>query len=63
LRKEIERLPQAVRELRTEDAVREVVAELNRRIMEWLRVPSGPQVVVVPVNVDEVVARWRADRA
>ncbi|MGP4016195.1 J-domain-containing protein [Saccharopolyspora sp. 5N708] len=62
LRKEIERLPETVRELTTEQAVREVAAELNRRIVEYLRTPTGPQVAVGPVNVDDVVARWRAER-
>lgn len=66
LRKEIERLPADVRELRTEDEVREFVAKLNRRIAEWLRAPSGPEIpniVVRPVDVDDVLARWRDDRS
>lgn len=62
LRKEIERLPETVRGLTTEQAVRDVAADLNRRIVEYLRAPTGPQVAVGPVNVDDVVARWRADR-
>jgi Domain of unknown function (DUF1992) len=60
LRKEVERLPSTVGGLRSEQAVREVVDDLNRRIMDWLRIPSGPQVHLVPVNVDEVVEQWRA---
>jgi hypothetical protein len=62
LRKEVERLPSTVGSLRSEHAVREVVDSLNRRIMDWLRVPSGPQVHLVPVNVDEVVEQWHATR-
>jgi Domain of unknown function (DUF1992) len=62
LRKEIERLPETVRGLATERAVREVVADLNRRILEWVRAPVGPAVVVVPVDAEHVVARWREDR-
>jgi Domain of unknown function (DUF1992) len=62
LRKEIHDLPEKVRSLRTETAVRGAVAELNRRIMDWLRAPVGPQVTVVPVAADDVVARWRAER-
>ena len=57
LRREIERLPDAVAGLPDERTVREVVRELNRRIAQWLRAPVGP------VDVDAVVARWRADRA
>lgn len=60
LRREVERLPETVRELATEEQVRATVAELNRRIVDWLRVPSGPQVPVAPADVEEVVAGWRA---
>lgn len=62
LRAEIHRLPETVRPLRTEQAVRDAVAELNQRIMDWLRAPHGPQVVVTQVDVETVVARWRADQ-
>jgi hypothetical protein len=62
LRKEIERLPDTVRGLPTEQAVRDVVATLNQQIMEWLRAPSGPQVPVGPVDADDAVRQWRADR-
>ena len=62
LRKEIERLPETVRKLRSEEAVRDVVAELNQRILAEVRLPSGPPIPVAPVKVDAVVARWRDDR-
>nr|WP_280508258.1 DUF1992 domain-containing protein [Nocardia flavorosea] len=60
LRREVERLPETVRELATEEQVRATVAALNRRIVDWLRVPTGPQVPVAPADVEEVVAGWRA---
>jgi hypothetical protein len=63
LRKEIDRLPETVRGLRTEREVREVAARLNREIVEWLRAPAGPQIPVRPVSVDDVVERWRPERA
>lgn len=63
LRKEINQLPEAVRDLKAEEDVRETVAELNRRIMEHLRAPSGPNVPVGLVDVHETVQRWRAERA
>lgn len=63
LRKEIERLPDTVRDLRTEQAVRDVVAELNGQIRECLRLPSGPPVHLAPVDEEAVVERWRAARA
>jgi hypothetical protein len=63
LRREIDRLPGTVAELRSEKAVREVVEDLNRRIKDWIRYPSGPpQVVVVPVDADAVIDEWRQAR-
>ncbi|MGN9778898.1 DUF1992 domain-containing protein [Micromonospora sp. H33] len=62
LRRRIEQVPDEVRDLPTEEAVRGYVTALNRQIVAWLRTPTGPQVVVRPVNVDEVVRRWRAER-
>lgn len=62
LRKEVERLPETVRDLPTEDAVREVVRALNTRIAAWIRTPTGPRIAVGRVSVDDVVAQWRAQR-
>ncbi|MHA6627997.1 DnaJ family domain-containing protein [Pseudonocardia sichuanensis] len=62
LRKEAERLPDTVRELPTEQAVRGAVAELNRRIAEWLRAPSGPAVPVRLADADAIVEGWRRHR-
>lgn len=63
LRKEIERLPEEVADLPREQDVRELVADLNRRIAAWLRNPSGPRVHLSPVRVEDVVAQWRAARS
>ncbi|WP_430332126.1 DUF1992 domain-containing protein [Rhodococcus sp. ACT016] len=63
LRKDIERLPETVRSARTEREVRDEVARLNRRVAVWLRNPTGPQVPIRRVDPDEVVERWRTDRA
>ncbi|MFI7427875.1 DUF1992 domain-containing protein [Micromonospora sp. NPDC049836] len=62
LRRRVERLPDEVRDLPTEESVRAYVAELNTQIVSWLRTPTGPRVAVRPVNADETVRRWRADR-
>jgi hypothetical protein len=62
LRKEIERLPDTVRDLPTKQAVRDVVKNLNVRIVDWLRAPSGPLVPVRPVNAENVVEQWRSDQ-
>lgn len=63
LRKEIERLAETVEQMRSEEEVRSVVADLNRRIVEWRRVPVGPPIFVRLVNSDEMVARWRQAQA
>lgn len=62
LAKQIERLPEAVGRLSSEQAVREAVSELNREIAEHLRAPSGPHVPIRPVDADAVVERWRRGR-
>jgi hypothetical protein len=63
LRKEIERLAETAGEFRSEAEVREAAADLNRRIVEWRRIPLGPPVHVRLVNADDLVARWRAAQA
>ncbi|MGN9811650.1 DUF1992 domain-containing protein [Micromonospora sp. BQ11] len=62
LRRRAEQVPDEARDLPTEEAVRAYVAVLNREILAWLRNPSGPRVVVRPVNADEVVRGWRERR-
>ncbi|HKI40616.1 MAG TPA: DUF1992 domain-containing protein [Mycobacterium sp.] len=59
LRKEIERLTGTVGELRSEQEVRDVVADLNRRIIQWRRIPEGPPVYLPLVDADTLVSRWR----
>jgi DnaJ-like protein len=63
LRREIERLAETAGEFRSEQEVREAAADLNRRIVEWRRIPVGPPVHVRLVNADDLVARWRAARS
>lgn len=62
LRRKIEQVPAEVRDLPTEESVRTYVGDLNAQIIAWLRTPTGPQVVVRPVNVEETVQRWRSER-
>ncbi|WP_280236862.1 DUF1992 domain-containing protein [Nocardia cyriacigeorgica] len=62
LRREIEQIRETVRELDSEREVRAAVSELNQRIVRWVRVPTPPHVPIAPVDGDEVVAGWRADR-
>ena len=62
LRREIERLTEAVGGFRSEAEIREVAGDINRRIVEWRRIPVGPPIHVRLVNADDLVARWRAAR-
>ncbi|WP_024804710.1 DUF1992 domain-containing protein [Nocardia sp. BMG51109] len=62
LRRDLEHLPERVRQLRFERDVRELAEELNARIIDWQRMPTGPHVQVAPVDVDEVVDQWRSER-
>ncbi|HZG91216.1 MAG TPA: DUF1992 domain-containing protein [Pseudonocardia sp.] len=62
LRKEIDRLPDTLRALPTERAVRAAVAELDLRIVEFLRAPSGPRVRIGRVDPDAAVRRWARER-
>jgi hypothetical protein len=59
LRKEVERQTETVQDLGSEQEVREVVAGLNRRIMQWRRIPVGPPVFLPPVDEETMVSRWR----
>ncbi|MEV4845377.1 DUF1992 domain-containing protein [Micromonospora matsumotoense] len=63
LRRRVEQVPDEVRDLPTEESVREFVGVLNREIVAWLRFPSGPRVVVRPVDTEAVLRAWRAHRA
>jgi hypothetical protein len=63
LRREAERLAESVADMRSEQEVREVVGDLNRRIMQWRRVPVGPPVFVKLLDSGEMVDRWRAAQA
>jgi len=63
LRREIERLAEFVGDMSSEEEVREIVGDLNRRILDWRRMPVGPPIFVRLVNRDEMVARWRAAKA
>ena len=62
LRKQSERLAESVQELSSEEEVRAAVAELNRQIAEWRRIPHGPPIFVRLVDADAMVSRWRDRR-
>jgi hypothetical protein len=63
LRREIEKLTDDVGEFRSEAEIREVAGDINRRIVEWRRIPVGPPIHVRLVNADDLVASWRAAKS
>ena len=64
LRREVERIAEAVADARTETEVRERCDDLNARVREhYARPATGPALVVRLVDVDAEVARWRARRS
>ena len=63
LRKESERLAEAAPAFLAEAALRAAVADLNRRIMDWRRIPVGPPVYVKLVDEEALVAAWREARS
>lgn len=63
LRKEVADIGATVSDVRDEQVVRTIVTELNRRILDsHRRRVDGPPIVVKPVDVEQVVARWRTSR-
>jgi hypothetical protein len=62
LRKQAARLAEIVPDFASEQEVRDAVAELNDRIMEWRRLPIGPPIFVRLVDSEAMVSKWRADR-
>lgn len=63
LRREVERLPETVRTIPTEQGVRAVVADLNRRIVDCLLSPRTLPVPVHKADTDAIVEGWRLARA
>lgn len=59
LRKQAHRLTETAQTLRSEQEVRDAVAELNFQIKEWRRIPMGPPVFVPLVDEEALVRSWR----
>ena len=61
LRKEVEDAREAVDRARSEAEVRAIVAAINDRIIKVNRLGgSGPPSAFVPLDVEDVLERWRA---
>jgi Domain of unknown function (DUF1992) len=63
LRKQAARLADSMPDFASEQEVRDCVAELNDRIMEWRRLPIGPPIFVPLVDSEAMIDKWRAARA
>ena len=59
LKRQVERLPDLVRRLPSEQRVRETVADLNRQIVDYQIRPAPPFVPVRRVDAEAMVALWR----
>ena len=60
LPKEVDALPERLRKVRGEREVRDIVADLNKRIMDVHRQPQvGPPLRLGPLDVEDVVREWR----
>lgn len=62
LRKEAATFPESLQELRSEQSVREVLEDFNRRVKrDRLRLPEPgmPQLLAPTVDVEALVAQWR----
>ena len=64
LRREAERLKSGPLSLRSDQEVREAVAELNTRILDWRRNSvDGPPIPVPLVKEDQAIEAWHEARA
>jgi hypothetical protein len=59
LARDIERLPEQVSKLPSEQRVRETVAALDARIDAYRRRPTEPYIKVPRIDPDELVHAWR----
>lgn len=63
LRKEAEDALAAVEDAPSERVVREILTEVNDKILEAIRrPPPGPLLNLVPFDIDEIVREWRERR-
>ena len=63
LRKQVRELPELLVDVRDEAAGREIVTDLNDRILDsHRRQLDGPPIIIRPVDVEEAVDQWRAAR-
>lgn len=60
LPKEVAELPQRLKKVPTEREVRDIVEDINKRILEVHRGPQvGPPLRMGPLDVEEIIREWR----
>ena len=63
LRKQVRELQQTLSDVTDEQAVREIVLDLNQRILDsHRRRVDGPPIILRPVDVDQAIDEWRNKR-
>lgn len=63
LRKEVLEIDETVADVRTEDQVREIVSDLNTRVLDARRRGiDGPAIVVRTLDAEVVLSTWRQRR-
>jgi hypothetical protein len=62
LRKDAELVLAKAAQAPSEQKVREIITELNDRIVAAVRAPHTPPVTMLPYDVDEIIEQWRANR-
>ncbi|GAA1463917.1 hypothetical protein GCM10009619_44340 [Williamsia maris] len=63
LRRERQEYPESLRDIRSEESVRRILVDFNRRVKRERLAPSlGPssRIVVPTIDVEDMVERWRA---
>lgn len=59
--KEVAALPERLAKIRTEQEVRDIVKDINKRILDVHRKPpEGPPLRMGPLNADKIVEDWRS---
>ncbi|GGF41965.1 hypothetical protein GCM10007298_42100 [Williamsia phyllosphaerae] len=63
LRRERQEYPESLRDIRSEESVRRILVDFNRRVKRERLAPSlGPasRIVVPTIDIEDMVERWRA---
>jgi hypothetical protein len=63
LRKEAEVAREAAAQADSEEDVRRIIAAINAKIREAIRIPpDGPPLNMVPFNIERLLTQWRSER-